>query len=258
MSENSEKVIESIKNYDYQAFFELLLSEETDWNFDKIDAELLNNRQFDFLMKIKYIEIFERSALSTRLFKDLKSNFMEYDYYAIVYMVINNMIDSKEKGYYLLEAFAIVDDMHMTHFYELLTNNDLYKEFKIELLKTNNVNLKNRAAVYLDTNLILELYENKICLIESIKNSNLSSKEKIEYLLTLSTRRVLNEEERDHLKNVIIEIANSYNGELRKKLQELGAELVEYSDDKLAGEAEKLISIIDKYATFQTGSFSKK
>lgn len=245
MSEKTKILVKYIEENNYTLFNLFLLTDDSELDFTYIDSALLKNKEFNFDTKIRYIKKYNRDLLLRDLMNDIKYQYFAYDYYAIFYMALNHIKSDKKRGFYLLESFARADIRCLTHLYYLLTDNNVYDQFKLALMNNNSSTLKIKAAIFLDTNLILELYKDNIKFIKAIQNSNLALKAKIEYLLGLSQRIELSNEELNCLKETIIDIAKSYNDQLNEELATIDEELVKYNNAKFGSEVVKLLRIID-------------
>ena len=245
MTRLTEKLIKSIENNDSILFTELLRAPKEEIDYTMLDAALLKSKKFPFETKLYYAKVYERPLFLEDLMQDITLNYTYYSYNEILYIAINYIKKPKNKRFYYVEAFANTTISEIPFFYYSILKNEISEDFFAAIKQTKSSTLKIKACLYLDPKLISELYLNNTDFINAIYNSNLSSKEKIEYLLDLNDKIELNKNDVEHLKEVIISISESYYEKLNQDLKSYDEELVTYGENKAETKLANRISIID-------------
>ena len=234
----TDEIIKSIENNDYIMFNKHIKSIHSELELSIIDSYLLKNKSFDFNYKLEYGNKKNRKLFLMDLFQDVAFEFLSYDYFAITYVAINSM-HGKDRNKYLLEAFLKTNDKTISSFLLILKKNDCYDIFIKFIKKCELEEVKLKALLYLDLN----VFDSIADIIKYIKNANLSTKEKINYLVLLAKRKDVND---DYCNSIKEEISLIY-GEYQKRLiNDLDDELVEVANKKYCDELSSFYNEIDK------------
>ena len=148
-----EDVLEAIDNYDCINFYHFVKNISSEDELSVIDSCLLNNRDFDFAVKLEYGKKYKRKNFLSDLFNDIKLQYLYYSYEAIMYVAINEL-NNKEKYLYLVEAFLKVNDFTITNFILNLKKNKCYDEFVEYLKRSNSDEVKVKSYLYLNKSFI--------------------------------------------------------------------------------------------------------
>ena len=264
MENNDEKnvmalIMNSVRNNvknSEQSLIKIVKQWEPIIDFNLLDQVLFYDRNYNFHTKLQYAKKYNRKDFLKDLIADIKLNYMHYDYDAILYVSLNCFKKEKKRSFYLLEAFAKVEEDNIADFLNIVNKNNAYEELKNALIQTLSTFLKIKASVYLNPDINTELFKDKFYLIDAIKNSKLSSKKKTRYFLDLNKNVSLSSEEIEYLEEELLKVSTSYEEKLKEQLATIGEELVDLNNILYAQDLKEQLEELNNSKT--KGSSVKK
>ena len=237
---NVKEMKSIIKDNNYIEFFKYINTFNNEEELFLIDKYLLNNKDFNFHLKLDYISKYDRKLFLNDLMNDVRYQPLYYDYYAITYVALKTG-NKKYKNRLLLDSLIKLKKEDVSVFRELLRTSNYYEEFinYIKTIKSDSALLK--VAFYISDEIFDYYFKDKkvIDIVKFIDSSNSSIKMKIDYLLILANRNNVSLEDRILIKEKILEYEDKYKELLINELEKYDKELVmlfnNNEDDKEKG-----------------------